>query len=214
METAGVNVHKIIVTGMGPGAPEYMLPAARQAIEAAPVLVGGKRALASYARGGQKTCAITGDVPAVIAFISSELKQSDVCVLVSGDPGYYSLLDALRAQFPQERVQVIPGLSAMQLAFARLALPWHDADFLSFHGREPERSSLAYAPGRLLGLLTDGKHTSRTIPKLLLAQGWPGEARLHICQRLSYPDEEIFHTQLSASASLPELAHGILIVEG
>lgn len=214
MEIAGVNGHRVIVAGMGPGAPEYMLPAARVATNAAEVLVGGRRALAAYAKPGQRTYAITGDIPGVLTFIRRELEQADVCVLVSGDPGYFSLLDALRSEFPPDSLQVIPGLSALQLAFARLALPWHEADFLSFHGREPEPERLNYVPGRLLGLLTDGQHTSHTIPRLLLAAGWPGEAGLHICQRLSYPDEEILHTHLSASASLPELAHGILVVEG
>ena len=214
MENAVADCHRLIVVGMGPGAPEYMLPAARIAITEANVLVGGKRALASYAQPGQKTCAITGDIQNALAFIRRELVKTDVCVLVSGDPGYYSMLDALRINFPPECLQVIPGLSAMQLAFARLALPWHEAEFLSFHGREPGQGKLTYAPGRLLGMLTDGEHTSHTISQALLARGWPGEARLHICQRLSYPDEEIFHTQLSASAFLPELAHGILVVEG
>lgn len=214
METAVAGRHRLIVVGMGPGAPEYMLPAAMDALAEATVLVGGKRALDSYAKPGQKTYAITGDIRGTLAFTRRELEKTDVCVLVSGDPGYYSLLDALRIEFPSECLQIIPGLSAMQLAFARLALPWHDAEFLSFHGREPGQGKLAYAPGRLLGMLTDGEHTSHTIPRALMAQGWPGEARLHICQRLSYPDEEIFHTQLSASAFLPEMAHGILVVEG
>ena len=147
-------------------------------------------------------------------FIKQELESDDVGVLVSGDPGYYSLLDALRREFPRERVEVIPGLSAMQLAFCRLALPWHEAKLLSFHGRKPAREELSYQPGRVLGMLTDGKFNSHTITSLLMAEGWPKEASCSILLRLSYPDEEITHTTLAEAQELEEKSHGILIVQG
>ena len=85
--------HKIIVAGIGPGNPAYMVPEAVQAIEKAQVLVGGKRALAQFAAseaGKQKTMAIGGDIPAVMNFIGENLARQDVVVMVSGDPGYNS----------------------------------------------------------------------------------------------------------------------------
>ena len=216
METADMKDHKIRVIGIGPGSPDYLLPAAAKAIDEAQVLVGGRRVLGQYAKidGSQKTFPITGDIPAVLAFIRQELAAHDVGVMVSGDPGYYSLLDALRREFPLERLEVIPGLSAMQLAFARLALPWHGASLLSFHGRRPEQEKLCYQPGRILGMLTDGNYNSRSIAELLLQEGWPAEARLAILLRLSYPDEEIIETTLGKAVEMDSKAHGILIVQG
>lgn len=216
MEIAGMKIHKITVIGIGPGSPDYLLPAAAKAIEDAVVLVGGRRALEQYARrdGLQRTCAIAADIPAVLAFIRQQLDRDDVGVLVSGDPGYYSLLDALRREFASNKIEVIPGLSAMQLAFARLALPWHEARLLSFHGRRPEREELCYRPGQILGLLTDGKFNSRTISKLLIEEGWPGGAQCSVLLRLSYPDEEIISTTLAEAQELEEKSHGILIVQG
>ena len=120
----------------------------------------------------------------------------------------------MRREFPSGLIEVIPGLSAMQLAFARLALPWHEASLLSFHGRRPDDEELVYSKGRILGMLTDGKYNSRSIAKLLMEQGWPGEARLSILLRISYPDEEILHTTLAEAQELEEKSHGILIVQG
>lgn len=205
---------KIIVVGIGPGNPAYLLPAARAAIDGAKVLVGGKRALADFALPEQTVCPVTGDIPGVMNFISQKLAETDVCVMVSGDPGYYSLLDALRREFPLEQLEVIPGISALQMAFARLALPWHGARLLSFHGREPAAGELAYRAGTILGLLTDGSHTSRSISACLLEHGWPDKAKLHVCQRLSYEDEAIYHLTLGEAHSYPEWAHGVLVVEG
>ena len=214
MEAAGRKMHRVRVIGIGPGHPDYLLPAAARAMAEVSVLVGGARALGEYAKDFQQTFPITGDIGAVLSFIRKALEKDDVGVLVSGDPGYYSLLDALRREFPAEVLEVIPGLSAMQLAFARLALPWHGATLLSFHGRKPETEELGYEPGRVLGLLTDNVWNSRSIAKLLLEEGWPEDSRLFICLRLSYPDEEIIGTTLGKAEAGEEKARGILIVQG
>lgn len=205
--------HKIIVAGIGPGNPDYMVPEARRVIESARVLAGGRRALSQFAgENVQEQCVIGADIPAVMAFVRRNLQHEDVVVMVSGDPGYYSLLDALRRDFPAESIQVIPGISAMQLAFARLALPWHEADLWSFHGRMPEEARLVYAPGRLAGMLTDGKYNSHTIPQLLMEKGWPGETGLAVCSRLSYEDEIIIRTTLAEAGRHPLFSHCILVV--
>ena len=205
--------HKIIVAGIGPGNPDYIVPAARQAIEEAAVLVGGSRALADFARDGQATMTVRRDIPAVLAFVRDRLKTTDIVVMVSGDPGYFSLLDALRRDFPLECLQVIPGISSVQLAFSRLALPWHGARLLSMHGRMPEKTELAYAPGAMLGILTDAVHNSRTIAQLLLQLGWPAETELFICARLSYADEKIIRTTLHGAGQEAEIGHCILVVK-
>ena len=204
----------MIVAGIGPGHPDYVLPAALRAIREAKVLVGGSRALSDFARDGQRTMTIRGDIPAVLAFIQEALSDSDVVVMVSGDPGYYSLLDALRRDFDGERLSVIPGISSVQFAFARLSLPWHDASLLSFHGRRPSDEKLAYAPGRIIGMLTDTKNSSRTIPKLLMEMGWPGDAKAAICARLSYEDERVVRTTLAGAASEKEETHCVMVVMG
>ncbi len=204
----------MIVAGIGPGNPDFVLPAAFHAIRLAKVLVGGSRALADFAVEGQCTMTIRGDIPAVLSFIDEKLRDQDVVVMVSGDPGYFSLLDALRRSYDEEVLQVIPGISSVQFAFARLALPWHDASFLSFHGRRPSDEELSYRPGRVLGIITDKAYSSRTIPKLLMELGWPKGAKTAICARLSYDDERIVRTTLGGAISEREETHCVVVVIG
>ena len=213
-DESAVCRHRILVAGIGPGHPDYMVPAARTAIETAKVLVGGRRALEQFGREDQRQMAITRDIPEVLAFIRECLREQEVVVMVSGDPGYFSMLDALRREFPIECIRVIPGISAMQLAFSRLALPWHGARLLSFHGRVPEEAELRYEAGAILGMLTDGDYDSHRIPELLLKKGWPETSRLAVCARLSYEDEQVLQTTLREAASLQPVKHGILIVQG
>ena len=202
------------MAGIGPGHPDYVLPAALRVIREAKVLVGGSRALSDFAQEGQRTMTIRGDIPAVLAFIREALSESSVVVMVSGDPGYYSLLDALRREFDEDCLSVIPGISSVQFASARLALPWHDASLLSFHGRRPSDAELAYAPGRIIGMLTDTKNSSRTIPELLIEMGWPEDAQAAICSRLSYEDERIVRTTLAGAVTEKEETHCVMVVIG
>lgn len=206
--------HKIIVAGIGPGAKEYVIPMAMQAINEAKVLVGGTRALNEFSHQGQKTFAIKADISAVMDFIKVELNDNDVVVMVSGDPGYYSLLSALRKNFPLENIKVIPGLSSMQTAFAKIALPWQEASLLSFHGRVPSDEDLKYYSGRIIGMLTDNKFNSNAIATYLIARGWDKNARAYICSRLSYPDEKIVSLSLDEAQTKAGASHCVMIVEG
>lgn len=204
--------HRIIVAGIGPGHPDYMIPAAKAAIEGAKVLIGGRRSLEQFGAPEQRQMPITRDIPGVMDFIRRGLHEHDVVVMASGDPGYFSILDAIRREFPPKLIHVIPGISSMQLAFSRLALPWHGAKLLSFHGRLPEKDDLRFEKNTALGMLTDGEYDSQSIPKLLMQEGWPPESRLAVCARLSYEDERIIETTLSQASITEPIKHGILIV--
>lgn len=206
--------NKIIVAGIGPGGEDFITPAALKKIRAAKFLVGGRRALNDFAVDGQITCPITRDLDTAIDFIRDKLNLGDVVVIVSGDPGYYSMLDTLRKNFPPPSIEVLPSISAIQLAFAKLSLPWHGATLLSFHGRQPARAALQFTAGKVLGLLTDAENNSATISRLLIGCGWAGDSRVTICDKLSYPDEKIFTTTLAEAAQSEAVKHCVLIVQG
>ena len=202
---------KIIVAGIGPGNKNYITPAALEKIQAAKFLVGGKRALSDFATSSQETFAITADLNAVKDFIAEKILLDNVVVMVSGDPGYFSLLTYLKKNFTTE-IEVIPSISAMQLAFAKLALSWENATLLSFHGRRPADSDLKFKVGKVLGLLTDAEFNSVTISEILLNLGWKKNSNIAICSRLSYPDEKITVTTLESAIQSDAVKHCILIV--
>ena len=206
-------MNKIIVAGIGPGSEDFISPAALKKIRSAKFLIGGRRALNQFAETNQITCAITRNLDAPINFIREKILIEDVVVMVSGDPGYYSMLDLLRKNFPPASIEVVPSISAMQLAFAKISLPWHDATLLSFHGRQPAREALKFSAGKILGLLTDAEFNSLTVSKILLECGWEKNSSITICEKLSYPDEKIFTTTLAAAAQAEPVRHCILIVQ-
>lgn len=88
--------------------------------------------------------------------------------MVSGDPGYYSLLPWLKKRFAGNPIEVIPGISSVQSAFALITEPWQGALWLSFHGRIPDDEQLRYEKGKKMAFLTDHEHNPSYIAKYLI----------------------------------------------
>ena len=58
--------------------------------------MGGRRALHDYAKEGQETYPVTGKLSLLSDWLTEKLALGDVVVMVSGDPGFYSLLPWLK----------------------------------------------------------------------------------------------------------------------
>ena len=68
-------------------------------------------------------------------FSQLENESGKILVLVSGDPGVFSLLTVIKNRYPDENIRVIPGISSLQAICAHACETWHNAAILSGHGR-------------------------------------------------------------------------------
>jgi precorrin-6B C5,15-methyltransferase / cobalt-precorrin-6B C5,C15-methyltransferase len=177
---------RIAVVGVVGGEP--VGKEARAAIEAATVVAGAPRHLRTLAPLGARTLPIDGPLTGVLDALERE--RGAVCVLASGDPGFFGIVRMLAERFGPERLDVHPAPSSVSLAFARLGLPWDDAAVISAHGRP----------------LADAAHRAMRHPKaaVLVAPDAPPEAlgrelralgaphrRAAVCSRLGEPDERV-----------------------
>jgi len=202
---------KIVIVGIGPGHPDYVPPIASRAIRAAQVLIGSRRALETFADPSQIQVEITGALSAVAEVIRQHREIRSVTVMVSGDPGFYSLLSYLLENFRPAELDIIPGIGSMQMAFCRAKTVWQDARLVSLHGRKLEHvGHLLVTPGKT-GFLTDSKHSPAVIARYLLNLGWPN-CKVYLCEQLSYPDERIVQTDLHAAVQEVGFTHGIMVV--
>lgn len=204
--------HKIIVVGIGPGSPDYVLPVASRIIAQAAVLVGSQRALTSFAPSHATIKVIDKDLDGVLSFITAALLHNDVVVMVSGDPGFYSLLAALKTKYKAEDITVIPGISSMQLAFARIAEIWQDAVLISMHGRQANDEDMRYDSNKKLGILTDYEQNPAYIAQVLIEHGWPLDATVWLCANLSYSNEDLKKTTLGEALHIDGFSHCVMVV--
>ena len=174
------------VIGIGPGRPEWLPPAITELIKHCDVLIGGSRALKLFPDFTGHQYSLSGDLASSIEVIRNALLEEKVVgVLVSGDPGFFSFLPRLKKEFPEERIDVYPGISSLQFAFARAGLPWQEATFVSVHGRE--LSVLPQMITRPTAVLTGGENTPQIIAQLYLKRGY--NPLISIGNALAYPEE-------------------------
>src|SRR5690242_3324077 len=126
---------------------------------------GAAAALAGAAPGNARVAELTRLDEAL-----SEIGSADgpAVVLASGDPGFFGIVRALRAR--GIRPLVLPAVSSVALAFARLGLDWDDAIVLSAHGRDPGKALAAALAHPKAAILT-APGTIRALGQELRAAG-------------------------------------------
>jgi precorrin-3B C17-methyltransferase / cobalt-factor III methyltransferase len=124
---------RLVIVGLGPGAPELMTPQASDALAAATDLVGYAPYLARVPeRAGQARHASDNREELVRAGHALDLAASgkSVAVVSSGDPGVFAMASAVfeaietgKPAWREVEVTVVPGVSAMLAAAARVGAP-------------------------------------------------------------------------------------------
>lgn len=182
-------MNKIIVLGLGPGAEEYILPVVFQKISECSVLIGGKRNLEIFQEEKCSKISIEGKYTKLEEIIRKELENGNVGLAVSGDPGFYSLLNIVKIYFPDEVIEVIPGISSLQYLFSKGIMNWQDALLVSLHGKQTDFIE-AVKENRKIGFLTDEQNSPCFIAKTMLKEGI-SDKKILVGERLSYKDEKI-----------------------
>jgi len=132
---------RVSVVGLGPAGPDWLTPEAQSELAAADVLVGYETYLNRVpARRGQVRHGTDNRVELERARHALELAAGGkrVAVVSSGDPGIFAMAAAVLeavdegGEHADVEVRVVPGLSAMQAAAARVGAPLgHDFCVLS-----------------------------------------------------------------------------------
>ena len=134
---------KIAIVGCGPGSIDYITLAAAKAVQNAEVLVGAKRLLELFGDSKAEQIVVTGHIEDVLDKIQAACETRTVAVLVSGDPGIFSLTKTVNKRFGRENCITIPAVSSLQMAFARIGLDWADAKIISAHHKLPAIEKLS-----------------------------------------------------------------------
>lgn len=204
-------MNKVFIIGAGPGAREYLLPVALKRIMDADCLIGATRNMSEFDDLCKEKIIIKGNLDGIISYIKEHRGEKKIAVLVSGDPGLYSFLERISCELDKNDYEVIPGISAMQVAFARIGESWQDATIISLHGRrDGDLAETAKRAGKLF-LFTDASLPPDMIAKELISKGAPNK-RAVVFERLSYPDEKITDTDLKSLSAMSGFGLCVMII--
>ncbi|GAX91026.1 precorrin-6y C5,15-methyltransferase (decarboxylating) subunit CbiE [Effusibacillus lacus] len=168
-------MHPVRIIGIGDDGLASLTPVLREYVEAADLLVGGERHLGFFPHvEAEKFAVQDGLAKAVERIDSVQSDDKQVVVLASGDPNFYGIAGYLGKKLGKERIEIHPGLSSIQLAFARLKESWQDAFLASVHGKTRDQVPKWVREHPKVALLTDPDNSPSAIARDLLAAGITG----------------------------------------
>lgn len=198
--------NKIYIIGIGPGSSEYLTKKAVDTVKTSDYTVGSTRAIDLFDDVNNKIAFNVKDLlDKLEKGVDLAIEGNTVSILSTGDPGFSGVLNTVlrianEKNFPEEKIEVIPGISSLQLAAAHNHIQWDNANVMTFHGRENIED--------ILKVINNGKTTIalpskkvRDMAQFLLDNGVDEHREVVVCERLSYDDEKIVRSTLKDIAN-------------
>lgn len=194
---------KLYLVGIGPGDSDYLTAAAINRAGSVDVLVGSQRALDLFPKFEGETLILRArnmdEMMKKSIYLVDEGKN--VAILSTGDPGFSGVLNPILNLRDDLDLEVIPGISSLQLAAARLQIPWDQVNLLTLHGKGNSKVILDFMDnGKPTIVLPDFK--VEKLAQFLLENGVDQDRKVAVCERLSYPDERIVNGTLKEIAAM------------
>jgi len=202
---------KVTIVGCGPGSLDYLTRAAIRAVQRAEILVGSQRLLDLFPDADAEKLPIGSDINQALDLIAANYKHKSVVVLVTGDPGLFSLTKRVIERFGRESCEVVPGVSSVQVAFATLGLDWADARIISAHKENPDSALLESLKCEdKLAVLAGRKEAVDWIADLA---GLLGEdRRIFVCENLTLADEQVREVSAEQLSRLKVGSRAIVLI--
>jgi precorrin-6B C5,15-methyltransferase / cobalt-precorrin-6B C5,C15-methyltransferase len=192
-------VHNAVaVVGMHGG--EVFGAAARLALAEADLLVGSGRHLAHVENAGAERWELHGALKPFLDRIAAAANEGrQVCMLASGDPGFFGIVRSLAAHVGTDRLAVHPAPTSVAIALARLGMSWDDVVVVSAHGRPLEDAVAEIQRCGRAAVLTAPATPPEAVGALLLALGEHYDVA--VCSHLGSEQEQITRTDLAGLAA-------------
>lgn len=205
------ELEKIIIVGCGPGAESYITPAAREAARKADVLIVSRRLKDLFPEVVAERIDSGTDIEGTIGLMAARRDAGlQVVLLATGDPGIASLAQPVIRRFGRENCEVVPGVSSIQVAFARLGVAWEDARIVSAHSRDPEESAADLRDAGKLAIL-GGREGSLHWAAGLIPELGSGR-RVFLCEELTLAGERVREVRADELLNVPVSSRAIILV--
>lgn len=195
------NIHVDLI-GIGMGNEKNMTLEAAEKIQKAQAIFGAERMISAIKTNAKKYPHYLAKdiVPVLKGFLNSDSEINKVCVLFSGDTGFFSGAAKLQKELEKaENVTVknIAGISSLSYLASRIGQTYQDAVIISLHGTDESfwKPELDNALTRLkkIFLLTSGIQDVHKVGNLVSLYNKSGEKkyRMAIGFNLSYENENV-----------------------
>jgi precorrin-6y C5,15-methyltransferase (decarboxylating) CbiE subunit len=173
-------LRKLFVIGVGPGSPKYLTDVAKEAIAKSHYVVGYKYTLSTIEgfidKNEQQVFQVTMQTQEdIYQDIYAKMKDGEYCTVpFTGDVNFSEseVVDRLLEIFGSDNVEIIPGISSIQVAAAKAHVPTDKAFIVTFHITD----DIEDKKQEMLGAIREGKSV------ILLPRPWPRDRSRHFMQ--------------------------------
>ncbi len=173
-------LRKLFVIGVGPGSPKYLTDVAKEAIAKSHYVVGYKYTLSTIEdfinKNEQQVFQVTMQTQeGIYQDIYAKMKDGEYCTVpFTGDVNFSEseVVDRLLEIFGSDNVEIIPGISSIQVAAAKAHVPTDKAFIVTFHITD----DIEDKKREMLGAIREGRSV------ILLPRPWPRDRSRHFMQ--------------------------------
>lgn len=186
---------KVHIIGIGEDGPDGLTDFGRKLISGAELLIGERESLALVPDSGCARLVVGTSLDEAVSEIE-KAPQRRIVVLAQGDPLFYGVARYLCDRLGKDRFEVVPHVSTMQLAFARVKESWEEAFLtnLARHGLDRVLDQVRGA--EKVGLFTSEDSPPSEVARALLAEHLD-YFTAYVCENLGSPDERVTHEELA-----------------
>jgi precorrin-8X/cobalt-precorrin-8 methylmutase len=209
-EPAAGTQDPIPAVGIGPGNPAYLTTKAREILETADVVVGFETVLdhvEDLCTGETLGCGYQDEADTLGAFGSRVADGAPGAAVLMGDPNHSGYQFVGKVEDAVDRpVQVIPGISSLQLAASRARVPMEASEFVTLHKSGPIEAELrtlrsAVEDQHLLVLPRPFDWMPEDVASMLLEAGAAPQLEALVFERLTQEGERRTATTLRELAA-------------
>ena len=189
---------KVHIVGIGDDGVEGMTAQARRLVEEAELLVGPDSCASLLPAALRSRLKAAANLEELVERIDAAGDRRTV-LLASGDPLFYGTARYVCAKLGKDRFEVVPHVSSMQLAFARVKESWEEAFLANLAGQSIERVIDRVRTSETAGLFTSEQWPPAAVARALLEHGIDG-FQAYVCENLGSPDERVTQGSLAEIA--------------
>lgn len=187
---------KIHVLGVGSDGLRGLTGRARELLQQADIVLGSETTLSRLPEVEAQRVRIGADLGETAGFLEANLGKKRMVVVASGDPLFYGVARWLCDRLGKDRFEVLPHVSSMQLAFARIKESWEEAYLTNLASHSLEEVLDRIRTAETVGLFTSEEEDPPTIARQLLARGLD-YFKAYVCENLGAPDERVTQGELT-----------------
>ncbi len=202
---------RLVIVGIGDEGPGGLTDRARQILIEADLIVGAEPVLGPLESLAARKVVLRPEMSLALEQVKDALSARRPVLVSSGDPLFYGVARYLCDRLGKDSFEILPHVSSMQLAFARVKESWDDAYLANLAGRPIESVLDRLRTAEKAGLFSSDDLTPRRVARELLERGID-YFRAYVCENLGSPDERVTQAELADLAGMDFNPLNVLIL--